>query len=405
MRSSATRTLALTTMLITMGALPAAADPEAPLLYDARSAAMGGTGAAFLDNASAVFLNPASLDQIDTLSATLVLTPAFLQVTAPFSGPGSERDSTFGLAPFFLGGAAVRVHDRIVIGAGTFITGGIGSKFEDVEEVGGADIDLSVGLAEANLPVVVRIVDGLAVSAALRLGYGFQASTQVLPPAGPGQPPAEMTQDMSGVGFPGFSFGVFAQPVDMLRLGLTYRTEMTIEFTGDTTIGGGPAQETTLDWTVPQAIRFGAAFSLLDDMLLIAADVKVQLYGATHETMVQDIGSGATALRVETQLDWETAITGHLGGEVALGAVDLRAGYVIGKGTTPDTTTGPFLPTPGILHGISGGAGFEVGIFDLGAAVTYQFVNHTQDDPTPNGGPGEYSFRAITSTLSASINL
>lgn len=101
-----------------LNAPSASADQEAPALYDARSAAMGGAGAAFIDSGAALYHNPANMEMYERTAVTLTFTPAFAQVSAPFAGPGSEEKSTRGFAPLFLIGGGYRVQDRIVLGLG-----------------------------------------------------------------------------------------------------------------------------------------------------------------------------------------------------------------------------------------------------------------------------------------------
>ena len=148
-------------LLCVASATLAHATPGPPGVHDARSIAMGGTGVAHIDNASAIFHNPASLEQIKRLSITLSFSPSFPTMTTPFtdrmSGTVTSRTSSAKFVPYFLAGAAYRILDRVVIGGAVYLETGFGSVYKAVPEAGGSDIEILVGTAEVNIPVSVRL--------------------------------------------------------------------------------------------------------------------------------------------------------------------------------------------------------------------------------------------------------
>ena len=86
--------IALAALLALVAARPARANPEPPANYDARVAAMGGAAVATANNPSALFHNPARLDQIERFAITAVATSLLVNLQAPFAGPGTEQEST-----------------------------------------------------------------------------------------------------------------------------------------------------------------------------------------------------------------------------------------------------------------------------------------------------------------------
>src|SRR5688572_22343692 len=72
-------------MVMLLIASEASASTDFNGLFDARSAAMGGTGAAFLDSAGAIPTNPALLDQIGKFTLTLDVMGVVAQPEAPYT--------------------------------------------------------------------------------------------------------------------------------------------------------------------------------------------------------------------------------------------------------------------------------------------------------------------------------
>jgi long-chain fatty acid transport protein len=381
-------------------ATEASADQEAPALYDARSAAMGGTGVAFIDSGAALFHNPANMEMYERTAVTLTFTPAFARVSAPFAGPGTEQDSTRGFAPFFLLGAGYRVHDRIVLGLGAYATGGIGSQFQNVPAVGGENLDLSVALMEISLPVSVRIIDGLSLGLAVRATLAFQNSDVIDPMSG-----ARLEQSQKGVGVPGFTAGIFYQPIDALRLGFTYRSRVNIDLDGTSTLAGMSVSSRS-EWWIPHSFKLGTAVTLANDALVLAVDLKFQLYAQSHNqaTTILELPPGDTEQTI--QLDWNNVFTAQIGGEYRFTELfTLRLGYIVGNSAVPQSTSGPFFPTPGVLQGVTGGVGFDISSFELGLGVVYTFAKEIVSEPSVNGTPGEYEANALTLSITFTYRL
>lgn len=383
------------------GIRPAQADPETPILYDARSVGMGGTGAAYIDSGAAVFLNPASLDRIDTLALTLAATPAFVQLSSPFAGPGSEVESTTGVAPFFLVGGGVRLHERVVIGLGAYLTGGVGSRYEDVPSANGEDLDLSVGLGEVSLPVSVRILDNLSLGVGVRLVYVRQESDTLIPGFN-----LRLQQDLDGFGFPGFHVGVRYQPIEALNLAFTYRSKVTADMSGTSELPVLGEADTETEWSVPHAFRLGTAVQIPGTGLLLALDAKLQLYNESHDEVVTVARFESQTIEQTLELDWKNTVTVQFGAEYTFSPLfAARLGYATGSSATPEETAGPFFPAPGQLHAVTAGVGFQLPHVELGVAGAYSFQRSTLEERTPNGTPGEYSSHGFFASLSATYRL
>src|SRR5215813_6497430 len=95
--------------------LPSAvfASIEPPGGYDGRSLAMGGTGAAYIHNAAAIYPNPAGLEGIERFSATLDFTGLSPRKTTPVNGDQTSVASDASFYPLFMVAAGYRLMDRV----------------------------------------------------------------------------------------------------------------------------------------------------------------------------------------------------------------------------------------------------------------------------------------------------
>ena len=361
------------------------ATPGPPGAHDARSVAMGGTGVAHVDNASAIFHNPASMDQIKRLSVTLSFSPSFPTATSPFlnfqTGDVTTRTSEAKFVPYFLAAAAYRVLDRVVIGAGAYLNSGFGSSYKNVPEVGGEDIQIVVGTLEFQVPVSVRVTKALSVGVGIRFGYIMQDAELVVP--GPGGVPTRLDIDMSGYDGPGLMAGVLYQPNSQLRLGLSYRSKMNLTMDGTSAFpdAGNISAESSTSFAIADEIRAGGAYSLLGDRLLLVGEAFVRLHDRAHDELVTKT-EGQPQDQV-TPLDWRNSFGGRVGIEVlAHDRVPVRVGYAGVNSATPKGTAGNFFPPPGILHAVSFGTGYRHKTFSVDAAFQWAFGNEkvTQDD-------------------------
>ena len=292
------------------------------------------------------------------------------------------------------------MQDRIVLGLGAYATGGIGGQFQDVAAVGGEDLDLRVTLMEIALPVSVRIIDGLSLGLAFRVALAFQRSDVIDPMSG-----LRVEQNQNGVGVPGFHFGIFYQPIDALRLAFTYRSRVDIDIDGTTTLAGTSANARS-QWWIPHSFKLGTAVSLVRDALLLALDVKLQLYAQSHDQVTTILETPGGELEQTTRLDWNNTVTAHLGGEYRFTRLfSLRLGYVVGNSAVPKSTSGPFVPTPGVLQGVTGGVGFDITSFELGLGVIYTFAKEEVSEPSVNGTPGEYKSNALALSIAFTYRL
>ncbi len=385
---------ALIVLLTLLQAGPAAANPEPTGLYDARSVGLAGTGVAYLDTAAALFHNPAALQQVERLSLTLASTTLLVEFSAPFAGPGSERSSGLLVAPLGFIGAALRLSDDIVAGFGAYISTGFGGGFQDVPQIGipgsienlSPPMDQSVFLyvGELNLPISYRITEQLSLGMALRIPYANQEVSvhqEVTPDNW--QP---VRQEISGVGNPGLFLGALYQPTSQLRLGFVYRTKVSIPMTGSTRVaffGPDPSVfDTRTEWYVPHMMRLGAAWTGLEDRLMLTGEFRVQFHREANDAQDFEIltDAGTTLLTLTAPFEWRNVYGGLFGAEYWLApSVPIRLGFSFATSATPPQTVTTFTPPPGFQSALYGGLGLHTSDFRIDVAGAYANVGATID--------------------------
>ena len=395
-------------LLVALLVLPSAgrANPEPVALYDARSAAMGGTGIALLQNASAAFHDPAALGGLRGLSAVLTLTPMLAYVRAPFAPPGGtgpalEEDNEPTPAPLFFLGVAGRLSERWVAGLGAYVFSGIGSTFPRVRALGDERMELGFAAGELSLPVAFRLAEGLHVGLAARLLYATQR-TDVYDPT----LLARARQQLDGLSGPAFTLALHYQPRRDVRLAVVWRGRATIPLEGSTELrwpGSEPVDAPTRSsWTIPHALRLGGAWDL-GRRWTLALETKVQWHRSANAESVYEVelpGLGVQEQRVP--LRWRNTVAYLAGLEYRPSdRLALRAGYGQATSATPPSTVSPFMPPPGLLHQATLGAGWRAGPYDVGLALALGVGQADVERANPNGAAGRYEVRAVF--LSASI--
>jgi long-chain fatty acid transport protein len=378
--------------------LPAGATTELPLRYNARSLAMGGTGVAHVDDASAIAINPAGLDRIENFSATLGATPFLPRTTAPFSATRTQSTETQ-VVPLFFGGAALRVLDPLTTGVAVYVASGFGGHYEDVPEEGGLDMRLELAVIEVALPVAFRVTDEFAVGAALRFGHMFLDSDLPINIGGAGGGRMRLEQNLTAQSFPGVLAGVRYHPSPELGFGLTYRSKMTYELSGDGRathpfLGNNPV-DIESEFSTAHSFRAGAAWSPMPERLQIALDVAYTLFSDSNEVMpvtVQFRDQFAdTRIEEEIQFHWDNSLAVLLGAEyMVTDLVAARGGYHVATMATPEEFADPLYPPPGVIHTLHAGAGLRWTHTraDLGFAYALGGSDVKGSAETP---PGHYS--------------
>ncbi len=410
----------------------AAASTDINGLFDARSMGMGSTGIAFLDSAGVMPINPAALDQIDSVALTLDAYLIFAQPQAPYvvthaDGTGRQfsnwetmRSKTTGAVLPFIGGA-FRLHERIVLGAGIYpmIGQGTSAEYKPAPELRPDLVvtnEAAAGLVELGVPVAIKLLDNLSLGLMWRGTYNTQTITTALPGAGVGNlligrdgQPIYGDINVSGIDVTGFQVGLLYKPTRWLGLGFSFRNKVQVDAEGTTKsknpINGEPLElETIQPFSAPHNFRVGAAITGLQDALTIAAEFKYLMYAEAWKVIDVTTTRNGVSNTTSTPANWKDAFNVYVGGEYkAFSSIALRAGYILATSATPDAYAKQFMAPPGISHCFTGGFGVKV-IDELAIDVAYAYVvlSSEVEVATPdNSGIGTHASHGLE--LAASL--
>lgn len=191
--------------------------------------------------------------------------------------------------------------------------------------------------------------------------------------------------DATDSGFAG-NIGVLVKPSDSLQIGLTWRSGIDLDISGETTLtipamltqlSGGLLQSLEIDGSttvaLPQTVGAGVAFQPMDQLTL-TGDFN-WINWSVYENLDFDFEPNVPYLPdTEGPRNWEDTFAVRVGAEYQVNDMyAVRAGYVFDQSPIPDDTLGPELPT-GDRHGIAVGGGVTWRQMNIDFCYTHIFV-------------------------------
>jgi long-subunit fatty acid transport protein len=385
-------------MCIVLGAFVcngAAANIE-PSAYDAKSIAAGTTGMAYLDNPSALAINPANLARIERGGMSINITPVFSVSQAPLAGPNSEVESDLGFGPIPSLFGAVRVADRVVLGFGAYALGVFGAKYSNVQDLYGepgveGDFEVTFVSGEAVVGAAFEIIPSLDLGVTLRVPFAWQRATV---PAQLGTVIIPTTATLGGAGWPGGRIGLTWRATSMIAASLMYRTVATSRLSGElqTLEILELSSSVTARFSTPHVLSGGVAFSLLNDSLTVAGELHVMFYEASNQQQTLYLDGSEPLLPETTDIPflWQNAYSLRFGVDYQINRrFAVRGGYVPSSSATTDAGAQPVTPPPAWSHSFSVGFGTSWKSFAVDFALQTAFSNaHVgpSTDPDACGG-------------------
>jgi long-chain fatty acid transport protein len=366
-------------------------------LYEAsaRGNAMAGAMVARADDPSALFFNPAGITQLPGLQmmagATFVMPSTDVTTYAP-NGVGTTT-STLGnvwVPPHFY--VTYQANDKIWLGLAVFSPFGLGTEFPSNWPGQYNSYKAVIQTININPNLAYKVNDKLSFALGLDINYfTLDLKRNVLTPFG--GVGASLQGDSIGVGC---NAALHYRPFDWLKLGLSYRSQMTQDVSGDAKFSrpaGMPGvlfRDTTANGqiTLPDEFYFGAAFypdkNLSVELGLIWTrwstyqDLTIQ-----YETAPGGPRSSPTTTDVK---NWHNVLRPFIGAEYkTLDWLDLRAGFAWDQEAS-DVQFVDYLVPANDRFLFSFGPGFHYQNWTLDLSYTYLLIVDRNDVPAhPTG--------------------
>ncbi|MEM9727444.1 MAG: outer membrane protein transport protein [Myxococcota bacterium] len=347
-----------------------------PSSFDAESIGAGTTGMAYLENPSALAINPANLAGIEKGGMSVNLTPVFTVSEAPLAGQNTSVRSDLGFGPIPSIFGAARVGKRVVLGFGAYALGLFGATYSDVENIYGSDLTgdfkLTFVSGEAAVGVAVEILPNLDLGVTLRVPFAVQDANipvelvTIIP----------VTATLSGAGYPGGRIGLTWRATSKIAASIMYRTQATNRLSGRLRTLEGPelSSKVKARFSTPNVLSGGVAVFLLNGALTLASELHVLFYEASNQAQTLTFEEGFLFDTVDIPLLWQNAFSLRFGLDYDINRLlSFRSGYVASSSATTKEGAQPVTPPPAWGHSFALGLGVHWKAFAIDLALQSAF--------------------------------
>jgi long-chain fatty acid transport protein len=361
---------------------------------------------AHVDDATAVQNNPANL--VDVTNVVAELDPSIIYINVNYQAPNGQSASTMHplkvLPSFFM--AAPILGDKLTFGFGVTVPFGLANQWP-TESSAFARPNGTLGTSTANYgklttfnfnpTLAFKPCDAIQVGVGLDVMYSELELRQFLSPLVPN---LEAHASGDGVGVGG-NLGITWNITDRQRLALTYRSTMTVDYSGNTDIEntGVPSNPTTsFDSQVkyPNIISAGYGIDLTDTIRLESDFEWIQF--SQFKNLPIRTGTASTIygpinLTQTVPEAWHNTFTLGFGGDWKFADHWVaRGGYQYFESPVPNSTFSPLIPDAN-QNVLTMGLGWHAQHVSLEFAYGLDFYNDrniTRDEnPAVNG---KYTF-------------
>ena len=274
----------LTTLVALAVLVPAASvragGYDTPILYTARHMGMGGAAISYVNDASALFHNPAGLAGVDYISVIGDFSPILGKIQSSPSDNGVSIASKPVFAPFFMLGGAFRISDDVVLGIAAYPVASAGAEYEYDYQTSAGSV---TSVVDKTKIAFIEVSPGIGINLPAGLKFGFAWRATILQFERFQQQSSKtasvtiLDMNMLGASFTGFKVGLqWKLPwreVEWLQLGVVYRHKTTTVVKADSSVVmTQKSGDTTMDFTLPSKLGFGLRADLLT--FALALDVE-----------------------------------------------------------------------------------------------------------------------------------
>lgn len=370
----------------------------------ASSLAQAAATIAHTEDPSAIFYNPALINQLDgtqIMGGTTLIFPD-REFTSDLTGRSSSaEDDVFFPSSIFI---TYKVNDQWSAGLGIFNSFGLGTTWPEDGEGRFLATQSELTTYHFNPVVSYKVVPWMSLAAGVNFVLLDTELQRRINFAGLGLPLPDGRQKFEGDGTgAGFNLGLLIEPHKDFTIGVSYRSEIDIDINGDLTFDLPlaalrqlfPQTAASTDINLPQQLHFGVYVKRFHPFTF---EIGARWEGwSSFERLALAFGrpvAGTTSL--VSQRNWEDTWSGNLGLRYQLNdQVILMAGYLYQGNPIPDGTFEPAIPDAN-AHLFTLGTNFDVNCFRFAVAYGYQLFEDRDKRNAIDDIPGDGVFNPQT---------
>ena len=363
-------------------------------IFTQDAAALGKANAqvAHAENPSAIFFNPALMNDLEGTQVTLGTTLLFPErkFTSDLDGRRHKTKSdVFYPSNFYL---SHKANERFALGLGVFNPFGLGTDWGDTWEGRYLATKSEMETYNFNPAVSFQVTPGFSLAGGVNILF-LDTSLERKLPLGlfvPGLPDGGQKFDGDGIGF-GYNLGMLFDLTDDISIGLSYRSRIKVDTDGDmkfslpdpSLVAMFPDTPASVDINLPAVAHAAVSYTGFERWT-IEAGLRWEEWSSFKSLNLKlrkpvfDGQQFATEIREDKK--WKNAYAFNLGAEYQLNDfVALRAGYLYGQTPVPDRTFEPSIPDAD-SHLFTLGTGISYSKFKFDLAYGYQKLENRKKD-------------------------
>jgi long-chain fatty acid transport protein len=351
--------LALSLLVLFSGTwiLPGGAHGSGFAIFTQGASSLGQAAATVAHNEepSAVFFNPALISkipgsQIEVGTTLIYPSRRFVSATDGTRTEGESR-TYFPSTAYF----TTEVTDQLHFGLGVFSPFGLGTRWPDDWEGRYLATNSEIRTVIANPVIAWRVLPNLSVAAGVNLLWLDTTLERRIPTAliaGAALPDSGQKFSGDGTGV-GYNLGLHADLTERLSLGLSYRSEISVDIDGKATFSDVPPEMAPLfpatgarsKITLPQQL-FAALAYRVSERLVVETGIRWEGWSSFRElTLAFDEPILGDVSVLSEPKQWRDTYAVNVGGKYRLtDSTSILAGYLFGQNAVPDHTFEPAIP-------------------------------------------------------------
>ncbi|MBT8341720.1 MAG: hypothetical protein HKP58_13100 [Desulfatitalea sp.] len=348
-----------------------------------RGIAMGYAYTGAVDDASAVFWNPAGLTQIEKGKTSAEFRLMFLPtvVYTMQDTDGTEYESTGGgVSPE--GFVAISKGD-LAFGMGLYSAYGAGGmSFEGVPFMGMiANVESTVGFYSLGLSAAYKVLPDLSIGGTWEIEYGMMKTNTTFLGVG------SYDYDYSGLAGHRFALGMLYSAVPGLNFGLQIKSEVDIEMEGKAVEFGVANNDSKFEHKLPYYILAGIAFRASPKMLL-SFDYAYRMWGSVEEYILNN---------ATIKTNWRNNSSFSLGAEYTAEKFVFRGGVSFTEKAMDPDYLNALAAAEGDLLSLTAGVGYKINAdVEISTAYVHGMALETEN-------PQGQKFSAFTPVVTVAV--